>query len=646
MKLKIRFFLFALILFSANSYAVNKWSTNYKNYSMIWTTDSLDITHASVTAYDTASIRIQITTSGEWEIFGKDKVGKQMFYLDSSGCLNLGSATSTEPHKLSIFDGGADNEPGFLVLYDDGGGANHLWTDSGNILSGAISAPADDDAGYKIMDFDDGTIGASTQPGTFSTVTAATSITTPSLLSTGDLSVTPTGDDVLIDGGLTVGSATQAGDNNLRVEGTTSLNAATTISVSGSAVGLSVDGNKTTGNLAQFINDDLGTVGDSSVVISKTGQIGIGLAPLGGAIHAYRGAYGLNTSGIAMDADGNSGLAATGDNVIGLIISGATYYRYTSSSFHSNYNGSAGFALSYAASTLSTPTISPFYNDTNSGLGGNGFDYVSLATGAEPNLIVSTNGANVLNASGLASESLNNTSLTTASYKWQETGDFALTGNAATYTHSSGSGILYQDPDSMAVVGVGSRWYKLGYTTSSVTGTITMTLNTSFASESWSLYQTSAGTYTVYFKSAAAPDSFAIAITTTGTATITLDNISLKQVNDGDLYVADDIFADGSINSGAAYNFFADTSAVNDDYGFVTGYVAAYSDGLQLTFKAGVANTGACNLQINALTKLAIKTTGGDDPPDNYIEAGTRVQVIFCDEATDYWQLLSPDANP
>ena len=39
----------------------------------------------------------------------------------------------------------------------------------------------------------------------------------------GDLTITPSGDDVLLDSGLTVGSTTQAGDNNLRVEGTSAL---------------------------------------------------------------------------------------------------------------------------------------------------------------------------------------------------------------------------------------------------------------------------------------------------------------------------------------------------------------------------------------------------------------------------------------
>lgn len=43
------------------------------------------------------------------------------------------------------------------------------------------------------------------------------------ITSTGDLTLDPAGLDVLIDGGLTVGSTTQAGDNNLRVEGTSIL---------------------------------------------------------------------------------------------------------------------------------------------------------------------------------------------------------------------------------------------------------------------------------------------------------------------------------------------------------------------------------------------------------------------------------------
>ncbi len=45
------------------------------------------------------------------------------------------------------------------------------------------------------------------------------------------------------------------------------------VSVTGANVGISIDGNKTSGNLFQAINDDDGAVGDSSVTISTTGKL-------------------------------------------------------------------------------------------------------------------------------------------------------------------------------------------------------------------------------------------------------------------------------------------------------------------------------------------------------------------------------------
>jgi len=57
------------------------------------------------------------------------------------------------------------------------------------------------------------------------------------------------------------------------VAGITTLSNRLNVNVSGAVVGLSVDGNKTTGNLAQFINDNDGAVGDSSVIINKLGNI-------------------------------------------------------------------------------------------------------------------------------------------------------------------------------------------------------------------------------------------------------------------------------------------------------------------------------------------------------------------------------------
>ena len=95
-----------------------------------------------------------------------------------------------------------------------------------------------------------------------------------------------------------------------------------------------------------------------------------------------------------------------------------------------------------------------------------------------------------------------------------------------------------------------------------------------------------------------------------------------------------------------SFCFYADTSSANDSYGFTTNEISAYANGMIITFNAQVANDGACTLQINALGAINIKTTGHDDPAANYIEVDTRVMVVFCDESTDYWMLLSPNANP
>lgn len=63
------------------------------------------------------------------------------------------------------------------------------------------------------------------------------------------------------------------------VAGITTLSNRLNVNVSGAVIGLSVDGNKTTGNLAQFINDNDGAVGDSSVVIDKLGNTGFNTFP-------------------------------------------------------------------------------------------------------------------------------------------------------------------------------------------------------------------------------------------------------------------------------------------------------------------------------------------------------------------------------
>lgn len=100
---------------------------------------------------------------------------------NEAGFLALGRTTNTSgvASMLSIVDGGSgDNDAGLLVLYDDAGGGNFFWMSTANVLRTRTTIPTDDDAdGYAIIDLDDGTIGASGQPGIFSTLDANAAFT-------------------------------------------------------------------------------------------------------------------------------------------------------------------------------------------------------------------------------------------------------------------------------------------------------------------------------------------------------------------------------------------------------------------------------------------------------------------------------------
>ncbi len=131
--------------------------------------------------------QVSITTQGaganvslSLDIKGTGENGYVEIINDAnSGKLSLGRTTSTESSQLNITDGGADNEPGLLVLYDDGGTGHYTWMSTDNVLRGDVTVPTDDDAdGYAIMDYDDGTIGSSGQPGVFNEVTVGTNTAT------------------------------------------------------------------------------------------------------------------------------------------------------------------------------------------------------------------------------------------------------------------------------------------------------------------------------------------------------------------------------------------------------------------------------------------------------------------------------------
>ncbi|MDD5353017.1 MAG: hypothetical protein PHS93_07660 [Candidatus Omnitrophica bacterium] len=95
-----------------------------------------------------------------FDVEGTDAGGAYIEFINdnNSAQMAVGRTTGTESSYLTITDGGADNLPGFLSLYNDGGTGEWVWVNSNNILRGATSKPADDDAdGFGIIDLDDGT---------------------------------------------------------------------------------------------------------------------------------------------------------------------------------------------------------------------------------------------------------------------------------------------------------------------------------------------------------------------------------------------------------------------------------------------------------------------------------------------------------
>ena len=61
----------------------------------------------------------------------------------------------------------------------------------------------------------------------------------------------------------------------------------------------------------------------------------------------------------------------------------------------------------------------------------------------------------------------------------------------------------------------------------------------------------------------------------------------------------------------------------------LTPVPGAYFAGMIVRFKADVANTGACSLDVNSLGAKSIKLDDGSDPGDGYIQAGSVVTVVY-----------------
>ena len=184
-----------------------------------------------------------------------------------------------------------------------------------------------------------------------------------------------------------------------------------------------------------------------------------------------------------------------------------------------------------AAGVLNEDTPNLFWDFTNNRLG--------LGTLVPVETLHAWGGnIEVTDPTDLGSESLTDPTDFTDDADWDYTGEVAAVGTDAVYTFSStGNGTITQVNAQMAVVGVGYRWYKAVHVVSSSTvAGAAVTITSAFASAATALATTD-GTHTTYFQAAsgAATAAFVINITGATSGAFTLESMSIKEVQGGDV---------------------------------------------------------------------------------------------------------------
>lgn len=92
--------------------------------------------------YDAGVVAMQLNTGTEGT-----PTWASLFTIDLTlRTFSCGDAADTTGAEVRVYDGGADNKPGFLVLYTDGGSPRYLWLDTAGNLRLHTAKPADDDA--------------------------------------------------------------------------------------------------------------------------------------------------------------------------------------------------------------------------------------------------------------------------------------------------------------------------------------------------------------------------------------------------------------------------------------------------------------------------------------------------------------------
>ena len=260
------------------------------------------------------------------------------------------------------------------------------------------------------------------------------------------------------------------------------------------------------------------------------------------------------------------------------------------------------------------PNASRLFIDST---GNAGFNTAARTGNTAPgkNLVVFGDQA-IMSTTTIGSESLTNPNLT-AGTSWSATGDGSLAGDAYAYVDGTHAGTLTQANASLAVKLVPYRWYRLTYTISGVgAGSLSGSIVSSACDTSLncSLSMTAGAGKLLYFKAASTADvaPFTISFVSTATGAFTLDTMSLKELQAGDLAVYGTItgggtagikaLANGNVGIGTLVPIYSlDVSRGVGLTGTARFYDATASTGTTLvTITPGAAQTAASVTLANA----------------------------------------------
>lgn len=213
------------------------------------------------------------------------------------------------------------------------------------------------------------------------------------------------------------------------------------------------------------------------------------------------------------------------------------------------------------------------------------------------------------------SELLTNGALTSGT-GWTATGDFALAANAATYTHSTGTGTL-----SRAITISPTALFRLQYTVSADSGTApACTFPAAFAFDDIAtgdpeVLPSTDGTHNVYFWATATPTTFQINCTSSGAGAFTIDDLSVKLRNPNaaiNFFLASNVRLQNTeiFNSSGERDFssYTDPATLGCYPSCFSDGVGIYGQNIQL-WNLKIHDVGQCVVAQNASEGLDVQET-------------------------------------